>query len=120
MFPAPFSPHDWLSSLVCMVEQLVPVRQEGIALAYSLTDQCSVFWTKQPGLAARRVQVGVGPEERLVRSCLIPTHQQLSAWRLEKTTNVSCETDRQVVESGLMNKMCFENSTARPVKISCF
>lgn len=99
VFPAQCSPHDGLSSLVCVVEQLVPVGQEGVALAHHLTNQCCVFWAKQPGLAAGCVQVGVGSEERLVRPGLVPTHQQLSARRLEETTNVSYETDEVSVKS---------------------
>jgi len=93
MFPALCSPHDGLSCAVCVVELLVPVGQQGVALAYRFTDQSRVFRTKQPGLSAGGVQVCVGPEERLVRSSLVPTHQQLGARRLEETTNVSCETD---------------------------
>lgn len=94
-FPAQPSPHDGLSGLVCVVELLVPVRQEGVALAHRLTDQCCVFRSKQPRLTARCVQVGVGPKEWLVCPSLVPTHQQLSAWRLEEATNVSYETHRQ-------------------------
>lgn len=100
MFPALSSPHDGLSSAVCVVELLVPVRQEGVALAHRFTDQRRVFRTKQPGLAAGGVQVGVGPEEGLVRPSLVPTHQQLGARRLEETTNVSCETDGVSVSVG--------------------
>lgn len=87
------SPHDGLSGAVCGVELLVPVGQEGVALAHCIADQRRVFWAKQPGLAAGCVQVGVGPEERLVGSSLVPTHQQLSARSLEEATDVSCETD---------------------------
>lgn len=86
-------PHDGLSGVVSGIELLVPVGQEGVALAHSFTDQGCVFWAKQPGLAAGCVQVGVGPEEWLVRPRLVPTHQQLGARRLEETSNVSYETD---------------------------
>lgn len=76
-----------------MVELLVPVGQEDVALAHHLTDQRCVDWTMQPGLAARCVHVGVGPEEWHVSPGLVPTHQQLSAWSVEETANVSYETD---------------------------
>lgn len=91
-FPvSPHSPHDRLSSAVCLVELLVPVRQESVALAHCITDQRHVFWTKQPGLTARSIQVGVCPKERLIGSSLVPTHQQLRARGLEEATNISCE-----------------------------
>ena len=86
------SPHDGLSGAVGVVELLVPVRQERVALAHSFTDQSCVLWPKQPGLTARRVQVGMGPEKWLVSPGLVPTHQQISARRLEETSDVSCET----------------------------
>lgn len=86
---------------MCVVELLVPVGQEGVPLANSFTDQRCVFWAKQPGLTAGGVQVGVGPEERLVRPRLVPTHQQLSARSLEETTDVSYETDGVSARSGL-------------------
>lgn len=86
---APSSPHDGLPGAVSVVELQVPVGQQGVALAHGFTDQRRVFWTEQPGLAAGGVQVGVGPEEGLVRSCLVPTHQQLRVRGLEETTNVS-------------------------------
>lgn len=75
--------------MVGVVEQLVPVRQEGVTLADSLPDQSSVLWAKQPGLPAWGVQMGMGPEERLVRPRLVPTHQELSTGRLEETTHIS-------------------------------
>lgn len=79
--------------MVGVVEQLVPVRQEGVALANGLTDQSRVFRAEQPGLTAGRVQVGVGPEERLVSPRLVPAHQQLGAGRLKESTDVGYETD---------------------------
>lgn len=84
---------------MCAVEQLVPVGQEGVALAHGFTDQCSVFWTKQPGLAAGRVQMGMGSIEWLVSTRLVPTHKQFSAGRLEEATDVSCETERDIIAS---------------------
>lgn len=99
VFPVQSSPHDGLSSLVCLVELLVPVGQEGVALAHRFTDQRCVFRTEQPGLAAGCVQVSVGPEERLVSARLVPTHKQLSAGRLEESTDISCETDEVSVRS---------------------
>lgn len=87
------SPHDGLSSVFCVVELLVPVGHEGVALAHRFTDQRRVLWTKQPGLAAGRVQVGVGPEEWLVCPRLVPAHEQLRARRLEEAAHISCETD---------------------------
>lgn len=102
------SPHDGLSGAVCMIEQLVPVGQECVALTHCCTDQGGVFWTKQPGLAAGSVQVGVGPEERLVRPCLVPTHQQLAARSLEEASDIGYETDEEDVSQawtvqGLVN-----------------
>ena len=91
------SPHDRVSSLFCVVELLVPVGQEGVALAHRFPDQRCVLWTKQPGLTARCVKVGMGSEERLVRPCLVPTNQQLRVWGLEETAYVSCETEEQSV-----------------------
>lgn len=87
------SPHDRLSSAVGLVELLVPVGQEGVALTNCFTNQCCVFWTKQPGLTTGCVQVGMSPEEWLVRPRLVPTHQQLSARGLEETTNISYEME---------------------------
>lgn len=81
--------HDGLARVVGVVEQLVPVGQEGVTLADSLPDQSSVFWAKQPGLPAWGVQMGMGPEEGLVSPCLVPTHQELSTGRLEETTHIS-------------------------------
>lgn len=93
MFPALFSPHDRLSSAVCVVELLVPVWQQCVALAHSFTDQRCVIGTKEPRLTARSIKVGVGPKEWLISSSLVPTHKQLSAWRLEEATNISYETE---------------------------
>lgn len=92
--PPGFSPHDGLPSRVRVVELLVPEGQKGIALTDNLTDNGGVFCTVQPGLAARRVHVGVGPEERHVTPSLVPTHQQLGTRSVEETTDVSCETYR--------------------------
>lgn len=87
------SPHDGLSGTIRLVEQLVPVGQERVALTHSFADQSCVFWTKQPRLTARGVQVSVGPEERLVSPCLVPAHQQLGARSLEETTDIGYETE---------------------------
>lgn len=76
-----------------MVELLVPVGQEGVALAHNITDQRGVRRTVQPGLTARRVHVGVGPEEWHVRPSLVPTQQQVSAWSVEETADIGCGTD---------------------------
>lgn len=75
-----------------MVELLVPEGQKGVALTDNVTDNGGVFCTVQPGLTARRVHVGVGPEERHVTPSLVPTHQQLGARSVEETTDVSCKT----------------------------
>lgn len=89
--PRPDSPHDGLSGAVSLIELLVPVGQKSVALANRVTDQRHVLRTKQPGLAARGVQVGVSPEEWLIGSGLVPAHQQLRARGLEEATNISCE-----------------------------
>lgn len=77
-----------------MVELLVPEGQEGVTLTHNITDQRGMKWTVQPGLTARCVHVGVGPEEWHVSPSLVPTHQQISAWSIEETTNIGCGTDR--------------------------
>lgn len=38
--------------------------------------------------------MGMGSKEWHISPSLVPTHQQLSAWSIEKTTNVSYETER--------------------------
>lgn len=72
-----------------MVELLVPEGQEDVALSYDVTDQFGVVCTVQPGLAAGRVHVGVGSEERHERTSLVPTHQQLGARSVEEAANIS-------------------------------
>lgn len=74
-----------------MVEHLVPEGQEGVALTHNVTDQGRVFGAVQPGLAARCVHVGMGPEERHVATSLVPAHQQLCARSVEETADVGCE-----------------------------
>ena len=71
-----------------VVEQLVPVGQQGVALTHRLPDQRRVLGPKQPGLPPGRVQVGVGTEERLVRPRLVPANQQLRAGRLKEPAHV--------------------------------
>lgn len=74
-----------------VVEHLVPEGQEGVALTYDVTNHGGVFGTVQPGLTARRVHVGVGPEERHVATSLVPAHQQLRAGSVEEAPDVGCE-----------------------------
>lgn len=83
------SPHDRLASVVGVVEELVPVGQQGVALSHGFTDQCCVLRTKEPWLTPRRVQVSVGPEERLIGTSLIPAHQQLRIGRFEEAPDIS-------------------------------
>lgn len=72
-----------------MIELLVPVRQEGIALADNFPDESSILGAKQPRLTSGGVQVGVCTEEGLVGASLVPTHQQLSTGGLKEATNIS-------------------------------
>lgn len=82
-------PHDRLAGLVCMVELLVPVGQESIALADNIPDNSSVLRAKQPRLTSGSVQVSMCTEERLVGASLVPAHQQLSTGSLKEATNIS-------------------------------
>lgn len=82
------SPHDRLTSRVRVVELLVPVGQQGVALTHYFTDQLGGVRAMQPGLTSRCIHMGVGSEEWHVSPCLVPTHQELSAWIVEETTNV--------------------------------
>lgn len=82
-------PHDRLAGPVRMVELLVPVRQESIALADSISDKSSVLRTKQPRFTSGGVQVGMCTKERLVGTSLIPSHKQLSSGGLKEATNIS-------------------------------
>lgn len=91
--PPSSSPHDGLPGAVRVVEHLVPVGQERVALTHHFADQSRVFWTEQPRLATGGVQVGVGPEERLVSPRLVPAHQQLGARGLEETADIGYETE---------------------------
>lgn len=92
-------PHDGLSGLVGVVELLVPVGQQGVALAHRLADQGRVLGAEEPGLSAGGVQVGVRPEERLVRPRLVPAHQQLGARGLEEAADVSCGTESSALRA---------------------
>lgn len=83
------SPHNRLSCAVCIVEKLVPVRQESISLAYRLPDEGSVLGSEQPGFPAGCVYVSMCTEKRLVSSRLVPSHQKLSAGMFKETTNIS-------------------------------
>lgn len=98
------SPHDRLPSLVCVVELLVPVGEEGVALAYGFTDECRVFGTKQPGLTPRCIQVGVCPKERLIRPRLIPSDQQLRARSLKEAAHIrwNIHEPRVTIHSGFL------------------
>lgn len=82
-------PHDRLASLVGVVELLIPVGQEDVALSYNVTDHFGVVKTMQPRLAAGCVHVGVGSKEWHERTGLVPTHQQFSAWSVEEAANIS-------------------------------
>lgn len=78
-----------------MVEHLVPEGEECVALADYVTNHGRVFGTMQPGFTARRVHVGVGPEEGHVATGLVPAHQQLSARSVEEAADVGCEEQKR-------------------------
>lgn len=82
-------PHNRLASPVCIVELLVPVGQQSIALTDSIPDDSSVLRAKQPRLTSGGVQVGMCTKERLVGASLVPTHQQLSTGGLKEASNIS-------------------------------
>lgn len=77
--------------MVCVIEELVPVREESVSLTYGLPDESRVLWTEQPRLSARGVQMSVSAEEGLIRSRLIPSDQQLGAGMLEESTHIGWE-----------------------------
>lgn len=78
-----------------VVELLIPEGQESVALSHDVADQPGVVQAVQPGLAAGRVHVGVGSEERHERTGLVPAHQQLSAWSVEEAANISYQRGRR-------------------------
>lgn len=81
--------------MVSVVEELIPVGQESVSLAYRLPDEAGVLWAEQPGFPAGSVYVSMCTEKRLVSSCLIPSHQKLRAGMFKETANVGCGTERQ-------------------------
>jgi hypothetical protein len=70
------------------LEKCVPVREETITGAQDLPDSAGDFLAKQPGLAAFRVDMGMGAEKWLERSNLVPSFQQLDFRVAEKASNV--------------------------------
>lgn len=57
-----------------VVELLIPVGQEDVALSYNVTDELGVVEPLEPRLAAWCVHVGVGSKEWHERTGLVPTH----------------------------------------------
>lgn len=92
-------PHDRLASLVGVVELLIPVGQEDVALSYNVTDHFGVVKTMQPRLAAGCVHVGVGSKEWHERTGLVPTHQQFSAWSVKEAANISYKRGSGIIKS---------------------
>lgn len=59
---------------MCMVEQRIPIGQEGVALSDGFSDESGVLLPKEPGFPTLGVHGRMAPEEGLVGSRLVPTH----------------------------------------------
>mmetsp|Transcript_22353 Transcript_22353/g.69850 ORF Transcript_22353/g.69850 Transcript_22353/m.69850 type:complete len:731 (-) Transcript_22353:901-3093(-) len=112
--------HHWHAVEVGCGKERVDVGQQAVPLAYRLTNALCVGLTQDPRLAALGLDVSVRAEEGVVRTHLVPAHEELRLGIVEESAHVragegnAANAEREEHRGGGSEVLPFGHVVARP------